>query len=152
MTRLAPADKADYRFFHQVRIRWAEVDAQGIVFNAQYFFLFDVGMTEFFRHVGLPAGMADQGGRGEMFTAASACNYHAPAHFDDLVDIGVRLKTLGRSSLTMAVGIWRGDTLLSTGEMVYVYANPETRTAEPIPQAFRAILQDLAPEAVAPGA
>ncbi|MBK5910074.1 hypothetical protein CCR85_01015 [Rhodothalassium salexigens] len=141
-TRLAPAERRAFRFFHRLRVRWAEVDAQGIVFNAQYYFLFDVAMTEFFRHLGLPPDMSGQGGRGEMFTAASTASFHAPARFDDPLDIGVGAERLGRSSVTMGLGIWRGDELLTTGQMVYVYADPHARTGVALPADFRALLED----------
>lgn len=137
MARLDPAERADFDFFHRLRVRWAEVDAQGIVFNAQYFFLFDAAMTEFMREGGDPARYAEDGARGEMFTVSAQAAFHAPARFDDWLDIGVRLAKLGTSSMTVAMGIWRDDTLLTTGEMVYAYADPQTRTTLPLPEAFR---------------
>lgn len=137
MTRLQPAEKAWFRFFHQVRVRWAEVDAQGIVFNAQYYFLFDVAMTEFLREAGLRPDRADGGGRAEMFTASSMANFHAAARFDDLLDMGVGVERLGRTSVTMAIGVWRGDTLLTTGRMVYVSVDPEAHTPVDMPDTIR---------------
>ena len=39
-------DRNDFKLLHPLRVRWAECDAQGIVFNVNYFLYFDVAMTE----------------------------------------------------------------------------------------------------------
>ena len=41
--------RADFRFSHSLRVRWAEVDKQDIVFNGHYLTYFDVGVTEYYR-------------------------------------------------------------------------------------------------------
>src|SRR5688500_13394509 len=47
-------DMDDFTCSHRLRVRWAEVDAQGIVFNGHYLTYFDVGMTEYLREIGVP--------------------------------------------------------------------------------------------------
>ena len=43
----------DFSFFHSLRVRWSEVDPQGIVFNGSYLTYADVATTEYYRHLGV---------------------------------------------------------------------------------------------------
>ena len=123
------AKPSDFTFFHPLRVRWAECDAQGIVFNVNYFLYFDVCMTEYFRAQGFAGeGMLD------FFTAHAEADYRAPAHFDEELRIGGRCARLGRTSLTMEMIVLRDETVLTEGHMVYVCADPETRAAKELPR------------------
>ena len=46
--------KSDFRFFHRLRVRWAEVDMQKIVFNAHYLMYFDTAIADYWRAMALP--------------------------------------------------------------------------------------------------
>ncbi|MGV3653008.1 MAG: acyl-CoA thioesterase [Noviherbaspirillum sp.] len=140
----------DFAFFHTLRVRWAEADMQGVVFNGHYLTYFDVGFTEYWRATGLP-GAPQQAGEGqEMFARKATIEYHSPAHFDDVLDIGVRCAAFGRSSMRFTIGIFRGDEHLVAGELVYVYADTRLRKGVPVPEAWRAAIaamEKLAPQA-----
>jgi len=127
----------DYPFRYRLRVRWAETDQQGIVFNGNYLTYFDVGITEYWRAVGVPypAGIADTGA--DLFTVKTLVHYHAPAHYDDILDIGVRVARMGSSSMTFELGILRDGELLISGEVVYVTADPKARKSVPIPGKLR---------------
>lgn len=129
-----------YPFSHRLRVRWAETDPQGIVFNGNYLTYFDVAVTEYWRAVGLPypAGIEDTGA--DLFTVRTLVNYHAPAHYDDELDIGVRTARIGTSSISMEIGISRGADLLVTGEVIYVTADPRARKSVPVPEKLRAAI------------
>lgn len=131
----------DFRFFHRLRVRWAEVDRQGIVFNGHYLTYFDVGVTEYYRAIGLPypEGLEQQGT--DLFVKKAEIEYHAPAQYDDELDIGVRVPRLGRSSFEFLVEIFRGADLLVGGRLVYVNADPATRKASPVPEFLRAAIR-----------
>jgi len=121
--------RSDFTFFHPLRVRWAECDAQGIVFNVNYFLYFDVGMTEYFRNLGFEGeGMFD------FFTAHAEADYRAPARFDEQIEIGGRCARLGRTSMTMEMIIVRDGEILTEGAMVYVCADPQSRAAKVLPQ------------------
>ncbi|MFQ3581284.1 MAG: thioesterase family protein [Chloracidobacterium sp.] len=141
---------AAFSFTYSLRVRWAEVDAQGVVFNGHYLTYFDVGVTEYWRAAGLtyPADFTTEGT--DLFLVKATVEYHAPAGFDDLITIGVRCARLGRSSMTYALGIYRQTTCLTSGELVYVNANPQTRTALPIPAALRERLSRFEAHRLAP--
>lgn len=129
--------RGDFRHLHTLRVRWAEVDPQGIVFNGNYLTYADVGITEYFRAIGVafPGELAADGA--EFFAVKTLLNYLAPAHFDDLLDVGIRVSRLGRSSMTFSLGMWRADTALTSGEVVYVLAETVSRKSRPLPEWLR---------------
>ena len=128
---------SQFTFFHTLRVRWAEVDPQSIVFNGHYLTYADVAITEYFRALGVayPGDPARDGG--DFFAIRTLLEYRAPARFDDLLQVGIRSARLGRSSLTFALGIWRDGELLTGGEIVYVHADGATRSSAPLPQWLR---------------
>jgi acyl-CoA thioester hydrolase len=129
--------RQDFAYFHTLRVRWAEVDMQGIVFNGHYLTYFDVAFTEYWRTVGLPNIFLQAEEGREMFARKATIEYHSPAHFDDLVDIGVRCASLGRSSVRFVLEIYRGDEYLISGELLYVYADTAVRKGVPLPEEWR---------------
>src|SRR5690606_22297046 len=119
-----------------LRVRWAAVDSQSMVVNGRYLTYCDGGMTEYFR--ALRAATADASIIGsDVFAVRTVLDYQAPAMFDDLLDIHVRVARLGNSSLQFAIGIYRDGELLVKGEIVYVHADMQTRRPAPIDPAFR---------------
>ncbi|MEN3294872.1 MAG: acyl-CoA thioester hydrolase [Burkholderiales bacterium] len=129
--------RQDFAYFHTLRVRWAEVDMQGIVFNGHYLTYFDVAFTEYWRTAGLPnIFLQTEEGR-EMFARKATIEYHSPAHFDDLVDVGVRCASLGRSSVRFVLEIYRGEEYLISGELLYVYADTTVRKGVPLPEEWR---------------
>ena len=109
---------SDFAFRHSVRVRWAEVDRQGIVFNGHYLTYFDVGITEYFREIGYPYPDALLAHGSDTFVVKAGIEYHAPAHFDDVVDILVRVARIGRTSIQFLLEIHRGQTHLVSGEVI----------------------------------
>ncbi|SMP48131.1 acyl-CoA thioesterase [Noviherbaspirillum suwonense] len=140
--------RSDFSFFHTLRVRWAEVDMQAIVFNGHYLTYFDVAFTEYWRATGLPDVVQQAAAGQEMFARKATVEYHAPARFDDMLDIGVRCAALGRSSMRYLLEIHRNGELLVSGELVYVYADAAARKGVAVPEDWRArlcALESLAP-------
>ena len=113
---------------------------QAIVFNGHYLNYFDVAFTEYWRGTGLPDVLAQAAANLEMFARKATIEYHAPARFDDVLEIGVRCAELGRSSLRFVIEIYHGEALLILGEMLYVHADSLVRKSEPVPETWRAAL------------
>ena len=132
--------QSDFSFFHELRVRWSEVDMQAIVFNGNYLNYFDVAFTEYWRDTGLTDVIAQSEAGLEMFARKAVIEYHAPARFDDVLSIGVRCAELGRSSMRFCLEIYSGDQLLVSGEMMYVHADSRIRKSEPVPAAWRSTL------------
>ena len=129
--------RQDYKFSYPLRVRWAEVDRQGIVFNGNYLTYFDVGVTEYWRAIGYPYpdGLVQHGT--DLYAAKSTVEYYASARSDDMLDICMRVARIGRSSLQFRPEIYRGDELIAGGELVYVNADPVTRKSAPVPEFLR---------------
>ena len=130
------ATRDDFAFFHLLRVRWAEVDAQGIVFNPNYFLYFDVGMTEYTRAIGYsyPQQMRAMGT--DLYAVNANANFMGSALYDDMLDIAVRVSRIGRSSFSFAMAVFRGDALLVEGSLTYVHATIDTRNSTPLPEDY----------------
>lgn len=135
--------KSDFTFFHRLRVRWAEVDLQRVVFNGNYLLYFDVAFTEYWRATGLRDPLGQQKEGKELFVRKAQLEYHGSAGFDDELDIGVRCAKLGRSSMTIAIAIFRGDEHLIDGELIYVYADSHAKKSLLIPDLWRARIAEL---------
>lgn len=132
--------RKDFRFFHRLRVRWAEVDMQKIVFNAHYLMYIDVAVSDYWRALALPYETAFAQLGGELYVKKATVEFNASARVDDQLDIGMRCTRVGNSSMQFTAGIFRGDELLITGELIYVFADPVTQTSRSVPQALRDIL------------
>jgi YbgC/YbaW family acyl-CoA thioester hydrolase len=130
-----------FRFQHRLRVRWAEVDAQKVVFNGHYLTYLDVAATEYWRHAGLPYPDPWRALNSDIYVRRNALNYHAPALLDDRLSIGVRLQTLGNTSLTLAWDVRRDGHLLVDGEVVYVCVSLEGGRPHPVPAEARQQLE-----------
>ncbi len=130
-------------FTHTLRVRWSEVDLQKVVFNGNYLNYFDVAFTEFMRQTGLPTALEQHAAGFEMFAKKSVVEYHAPAHFDDVLHITVQPSKLGNTSVTFALNVWRGEpqmrgsTHVVGGELVYVLVETAIMKPTPWPMAWR---------------
>jgi YbgC/YbaW family acyl-CoA thioester hydrolase len=139
-----------FRFFHRLRVRWAEVDMQKIVFNAHYLMYFDTAVADYWRALALPYEEAMHQLQGDLYVKKATVEFHASARMDDQLDIGLRCSRIGTSSMVFQGAIFRGEQLLITCELVYVFADPATQTSRPVPQDLRDILDSYeAGEAVA---
>lgn len=132
--------RTDFRFFHRLRVRWAEVDMQKIVFNAHYLMYFDTAITDYWRAVALPYEESMHRLEGDLYVVKATVEFHASARMDDQIDVAMKCSRIGTSSLTFTGAIFRGDQHLISGELVYVFADPATQTSRPVPQALRDVL------------
>jgi acyl-CoA thioester hydrolase len=134
--------RAEFALAHRLRVRWAEIDRQGIVFNGHYLTYFDIGITEYWRAIGYPYPDALLAEGSDTFVAKASIEYHAPAHYDDLVDVLVRVARIGRTSMQFLLEIRRtepdgAETHLVSGEVIYVNADAATRKPAPVPGFLR---------------
>ena len=132
--------REDFRVLETLRVRWAEVDLQQVVFNGHYLMYFDTGVGAYWRHLALPYGptMADLGG--DFVVRKTTVDYMAPARYDDRLAVGVRLARLGHRSMTLQCAVFLGARLLAHGEVVYVHVGPDA-SSRPIPAALAHTLQ-----------
>lgn len=131
--------KSEFRFFHRLRVRWAEVDMQKIVFNAHYLMYFDTAISDYWRAMALPYEDAMQALEGDLYVRKATVEFNASARVDDLLDVGMKCVRVGNSSIQFLGGLFRGDELLVTCELIYVFADPATQTSKPVPPLLREI-------------
>ena len=112
---------------------------QKIVFNAHYLMYFDTAITDYWRALALPYQEAMDMLGGDLYVKKASVEYHGSAHFDDRLDVALRLTRIGNSSMVFSSAIFRGDELLITSEMIYVFADP-SQAAKPVPHALRQVL------------
>lgn len=130
--------KPPFKLSALTRVGFSDTDAQGIVYYGRYLPYFDHARTEYHRHLGRP----EIEGR-DFVMRASSVEYHAPARFDDLLEIFVRIQRIGRTSATYDHAAYRmdDDRLMVTATQTLVLVDLETRRPAPIPDAARAPVQ-----------
>ena len=128
--------QSDFSFYHSLRVRWAEVDMQAVVFNGHYLTYFDVALTEYWRTVGLPSPILQAQLGTELFVKKASLEYHASAKFDDVLDIGVRCSKIGHTSITFFIEIYSNEQHLVSGEMIYVFFDRQEQKSTAIPLAW----------------
>lgn len=133
--------RAAFRHVERLRVRWAEVDAQRIVFNGHYLMYLDTAVAGYWRAMALPYEATLAGFGGDLYVKKATLEYHASARYDEPLDIGIRCERLGRSSMLLRGAVWRGEALLVEGELLYVFADPATQTSKPVPEGLRALLE-----------
>jgi len=127
----------------EVRVRYAETDAQGVVYYANYFVWFEVGRVNFLRALGFDYSLAEKEGIGFVIAEAS-CRYLAPAHFDELITIRVWVEDVGRSSFSLGYEVINKEKglLLARGRTVQVFVDmKEGKKPIPIPARIREALE-----------
>ena len=131
--------REQFWFFHPFRVRYSEVDAQGVVFNAHYLTYFDTSITEYFRALGYDQFADAQKTGIDFHTVKSVIEYKAPLRFDQEIDVGVRVARIGNSSLLLELAIFLkgGADVLATGEIVWVYTDQRTHRPVPIAKSIR---------------
>jgi len=132
--------REEFRFFHKLRVRWAEVDMQKIVFNAHYLMYFDTAVADYWRALAMPYEEAMHQLQGDLYVKKATVEFHASARMDDRLDVGLKCARIGNSSMQFLGAIFRGEDLLITCELVYVFADPATQTSKPVPPPLRSIL------------
>lgn len=135
--------RLDFRFLHRLRVRWAEVDMQKIVFNAHYLMYFDTAISDYWRALALPYEEAMRQLGGDLYVKKATVEFHASARMDDQLEVGLRCARVGNSSVQFIGAIFRGEELLITSELIYVYADPVSQTSRPVPTVLRELLVDF---------
>lgn len=130
--------KSDFKFHHDIRVRFADTDLQGIVFNGNYMTYYDVAWTEYFRAVGfewkdlLALGV-------DTVLARTTMEFKAPARFDEILEVHTRVSKIGTTSLTFEFEIYPqgGDRLIGSAVSLYVCVDPKMLKSTPAPAILR---------------
>jgi YbgC/YbaW family acyl-CoA thioester hydrolase len=133
--------RADFRYLDSLRVRWAEVDMQKIVFNGHYLMYVDTAVAGYWRALAMPYHETMEHLQGDMFVRKATLEYLASARYDDRLAVGIRCGRIGNSSMVFQAAVFRDEKLLVHGDLVYVFADPVTQTSRPVPDDLRSALQ-----------
>ena len=128
---------------HRFRVRYAECDAQSVVFNAHYFAYFDLALTELFRAVfGGYESMLER--QVDLVVGEASARFLAPARFDDELEVAVSVTRPGTTGVTTRYELLRDGQLLVEGTLRHVVVNLGTHAKAPIPDWMREGLEAFA--------
>jgi len=129
-----------FKFSSYTRVGFSDTDAQGIVYYGRYLPYFDFARVEYLRHLRL---LDHDVGASEFVMRACQVVYEAPARFDDLLEVFVRTRRIGRTSVTSEYCAVRveDDVFMCTAEQTLVLVDPAERRAMPIPEDYRHALE-----------
>ena len=125
-----------FKYSAFARVGFSDTDAQGIVYYGRYLPYFDQARVEYHRHLEmLPKGPRES----ELVMRASSIEYFAPAVFDDLLEVFIRVSRIGRTSVTYECAAYRhdDDLLMVTAQQTLVLVDIAERKACPVPDWFR---------------
>jgi acyl-CoA thioester hydrolase len=128
--------KPPFKYASFTRVGFSDTDAQGIVYYGRYLPYFDAARVEYHRHL----DMLDTDAREhELVMRASTIEYLAPARFDDLIEVFVRVSRIGRTSVTYECAAYRcdEDVLMVTAEQTLVLVDLAERLARPVSDELR---------------
>jgi acyl-CoA thioester hydrolase len=136
--RTAPR-RDDYRHFLAIPTRWMDNDVYGHVNNVVYYSYFDTVVNEYLVSIGV---LDIHGGAVIGLVVETMCRYFKPLAFPEVIEAGLRVGRLGRSSVRYEVGIFKRDEAESAaaGHFVHVYVDRETRRPVPLPVPLRVAL------------
>ena len=141
--------KPPFKYAAFIRVGFSDTDAQGIVYYGRYFPYIDLARVEYHRNLGV-LGMEIGGDGTEFVMRALAVEYHAPAVFDDLIEVYVRLARIGRTSATYELAAYRAndDVLMVTATQTLVLVDLDERKPVAIPDSYRDVIRAFEGEAL----
>lgn len=129
-------------FCYLLRVRYAECDAQKVVFNGRYVDYIDIAFTEFIRAVwGDYTDILSEGIDSQVVSLS--IDWKAPAHFDEILAVRVKPVRIGTTSYTLQVDFYNYETskLLASARIVYVMVRVAEHIKMKIPEAMRRQLE-----------
>ncbi|MDG1483377.1 MAG: thioesterase family protein [Myxococcota bacterium] len=118
-------------------VRYADTDAQGHVFFANYFTYADEGLTACLAQLGCSYAWLETVGI-DLVYVSSSCQHRGSARFGDVLTIYTTITRIGRTSLTTTVEVCRGEDVLAALALVSVCLDATTRRPCPAPEKLRA--------------
>lgn len=133
--------RADFPHSHRFRVRYSEVDPQGVVFNARYLDYADIAVTEYWRALKAAGYWGDA--ILECHVAKATVEFRKPVVADEEIDVMARTPRFGNTSMTTLVeihGSGDADDLRASIEIVAVHVDLTDHRPRPLPDSVRAAL------------
>ena len=120
--------KNEFKAFWEATVRYYELDPQGVMHNANHVALFDQAITAYFKHVNYDYLRDIEETKKDFHTVQVTVQYNKPLYFDQDIEVGVKVKEVGNSSMTWIMGMFLKETgdLVSSCEAVHVYTDQAT--------------------------
>lgn len=123
-----------------VKVRYAETDAQGVVYHGSYVVWFEVGRTEYCEVAGYAYARMEAEGVNIVVTDLTA-RYRRPARYGDTVRVATRLASTRSRGCTFAYRVFLPDgTLAVEGETTHLFVDRATGRPASAPEPIRAAL------------
>jgi acyl-CoA thioester hydrolase len=134
--------KPPFKYSALTRVGFSDTDAQGIVYYGRYLPYFDQARVEYARHLEMLATGPEEH---EFVMRANTIEYLAPARFDDLVEVFIRVARIGTTSVTYECSAYRvdDDVLMVTATQTLVLVDLDERKACPVPEWFKEKIRDF---------
>ena len=135
--------KDEFEVFWEATVRYYELDPQGVMHNANYVAFFDQATTAYFKHVNYDYLSDIKETKKDFHTVQVLVQYNKPLYFDQYIEIGVKIKEIGNSSMTWIMGMFLKETgeLVSSCEAVHVYTDQTTMKPTPSTDELKAKLR-----------
>jgi len=137
-----PQPRSAYRHFSPITTRWMDNDAYGHINNVVYYSFFDSVVNRYL----IEAGVLDIEHSPVIgLVVETHCNYFASLAFPQSVDAGLRVASIGSSSVRYEIGLFGADAELAAacGHFVHVYVDRTTRRPVALPDKLKTTLQGL---------
>ncbi|HRK24100.1 MAG TPA: thioesterase family protein [Beijerinckiaceae bacterium] len=141
-TRKPRWQRSQFRRFVPMPTRWDDNDAFGHVNNVKYYAFFDTAIT----FVEIEAGIFNSGSSPLVpYVVDSSCTYFEGVAFPDVLEVGVAIERIGRTSLTYRLGVFRpgADLPVAQGLFTHVYVDRATERPAPMPDAVLKLAESL---------
>ena len=140
--KVAPG-RADYAWFRPVTARWMDNDVYGHVNNAHYYSYFDTVINRYLIERG---GLDIHASPVVGFVVSSSCSFFQPVAYPDDLQVGLRVKRIGRSSVHYGVAAFTGshDSARAAGTVVHVFVDRAAARSVEIPGPVRRALEAIA--------
>lgn len=134
--------RKDCIFFCPIRVRYGEVDQQGIVYNGHYVTYTDCAFEAFLRWKGYSYKELANKYESEVCHKKSTYEYISSAYEGDVIEVGVKVIRIGEKSFTLGFEIYREEEedIILYAETVYVGYDMANRCSRPITPIMRKIL------------
>ena len=137
-----------FKFSAETRVGFSDTDAQGVVYYGRYMPYFDLARVEYHRRLDM---LRTEPRDRQFVMRAMTVEYHAPARFDDLIEVDVRINRIGTSSVTYEFAAYRArdDLLMVTATQTVVLVDLDERKAAPIPESYKEAIRAFEGETLA---
>jgi acyl-CoA thioester hydrolase len=134
-------------FVHEIPVRYADTDAQGHVFFANYFTYFDEAMTGYLHAIGYPPSAMAAAGIDVVYADAQ-CTYRGSARFEDRVHVGFSVRRVGKTSLSAEVSAAVNGEVIARGKLIFVCVSSDDYKKVEVPGNLRDAIEQFEAKSV----